>query len=103
MSDDKPDIKELMERMKEFVQSLGEGKSTSDPMEGLVFPKMSERSPIKWAIDPLRRNIDYQARGRKTFPVEDFGFHCPKCGFYDRNKDYIHSDEECTLHGVMES
>lgn len=102
MSDDKPNLRDLMERLKEFAQSLGGEKTKGELVEGLVFPKISERSPIRWAVDPLRRNIDYQAVGRKSFLV-DLGFQCNKCGLFSPNWDYVHSDEECTLHGVMES
>ena len=98
--------KETMEDLRKFAEtagiSLGQNNAARDSLIAKALEKRDPTPKFNWAV-PLRRNIDYQSIGRKTFLVDDMGFNCGKCGFWHENKKYVHSDAECAIFGVMES
>lgn len=85
--DEEPDFRTIAEKI------LG---------EYLKNPPSPQRNFNPFA-EPLRSRRDYSSAGRKTFLVDDLGFICEKCGFRHQDKDYLHTNEECTIYGVMDS
>lgn len=84
--DEKPDFRTTAERiLEEYLKNP---------------PPVRQYNPF---TSPLRRGLDYSSVGRKTFLVDDLGFICEQCGFRHQDKNYVHSNEECTVHGVMDS
>jgi hypothetical protein len=91
-------LKDKFKKLIELSKSVPEPQDLpKSSLSDVVFPII--RRPVVFPLDPIQKSIDYQGSTRKSILVE--GFYCSECDMMHPDKDYVHSDEECTTYKVM--